>query len=264
MNTNKTKISEAKFLSYLKSLGFLFPETDKELDRFNELYLQHKYEHNGKGISPQKIIDEVKKEEASTKENKTKNANYNKDYFKRIVLAAEITSQLYYEPTFGHVKFQKLMYLCEHYANLHLTDRYEKQAAGPYDRKFMHSIDYQFKRLKWFSVTKKGNTGKYTYKPMDQTENYKGYYNRYFSKYNKNIQWLIETFRSEKSDFVELIATLHACIEEALGKKEKISKNSIMQKFYSWSEEKKRFNKEDVEEALGWMFEKGFTTLKLI
>jgi hypothetical protein len=263
MRSNKKNISEANFLSYLKSLGFLFPETEKELNRFNELYSDFKYELKGKEISPQKIIDEVKEEEI-VKDNESKikdTKNLNKDYFKRVVLAAEITSQLYNEPTFGHVKLQKMVYLCEQYANLNLPERYAKQAAGPYDRIFMHTIDFEFKRLKWFLVLRENN--RYYYIPSEKLENYKKYYNRYFSKYDKNIQWLIETFRAEKTVFVELIATLHACIEEALRKKEELSQNSIMQKFYSWSEEKKRFKKEDVKEALGWMFEKGFTAIKL-
>lgn len=68
MSTNKKNISKANFLSYLKSLGFLYPETEKELNRFDDLYSDFKYELSGKEIAPQKIIDEVKKEEiANTK-----------------------------------------------------------------------------------------------------------------------------------------------------------------------------------------------------
>ena len=267
MSTNKKNISKANFLSYLKSLGFLYPETEKELNRFDDLYSDFKYELSGKEIAPQKIIDEVKKEEIANTKIDTKAATNDKkdykDYFKRIVLAAEITAQLYQEPTFGHVKLQKMMYLCEQFTNMHLPERYAKQAAGPYDRKFMHSIDYQFKRLNWFLVAKKHYTSKYSYEALDNLKNYKKYYNRYFARYDKNIQWLIETFRSEKTDFVELVATLHACIEEALRNKEEISKKFIMNKFYSWAEEKKRFKKEDVGEGLEWMYEEGITTVLL-
>jgi hypothetical protein len=264
MSTNKKNISEANFLSYLKSLGFLFPETEKELDRFNDLYTNFEYELNGKEISPQKIIDEVRREEKSNaKVFKEKNETKlnNKDYFKRVVLAAEITAQLYTETTFGHVKLQKIMYLCEHFTKMHTPERYSKQAAGPYDRIFMHTIDNEFNRLKWFLVSRKNS--RYSYMPSDKMDNYKKYYNKYFAKYDKNVQWLIEIFRSEKTDFVELVATLHACIEEALRNKEEISKKFILNKFYSWSEEKKRFKQEDVEEALDWMYKNGLTTLKL-
>lgn len=261
MSSNKTNISDAKFLSYLKSLGLLFPETEKELDRFNELYSGHPYELTGKEISPQKIIDEVKKEETKivSKQKITKN----KDYFKRIVLAAEITSQLYQEPTFGHIKLQKMIYLCEHYTDLHLPERYAKQAAGPYDRKFMHSIDYNFKRLKWFSVTKKKNSYKYSYDTLERTNDYKKYYDRYFLNDDKNIQWLIEIFRTKRSAFVELIATIHACIEEIIRDDENLSENFLIQKFYAWSEEKKRFKKEEISNALDWMYEKGIINVKL-
>jgi hypothetical protein len=267
MTPNKKNISEANFLSYLKSLGFLFPETEKELNRFNDLYSNFRYELSGKEISPQKIIDEVKKEEiASSKGDVMTDSNNKKDYkdyFKRIVLAAEITAQLYQEPTFGHVKLQKMMYLCEQFADMHLPERYAKQAAGPYDRKFMHSIDHQFKRLNWFLVAKKHVASKYTYEALENLDNYKKYYNRYFAKYDKSIQWLIETFRTEKTDFVELVATLHACIEEIIINNEVKSKKVVIQKFYSWSEEKKRFKLENVEEALDWMFDNSLITIKL-
>ena len=40
-----------------------------------------------------------------------------------------------------------------------LQDRYAKQAAGPFDNKFMHSIEEDFTRQKWFQVNKKFENG---------------------------------------------------------------------------------------------------------
>src|SRR4051812_3853195 len=50
----------------------------------------------------------------------------NNTFFKRVVLAAEIASQMHKEPTFGRIKFQKLVYLCEHAASINLNERYSK------------------------------------------------------------------------------------------------------------------------------------------
>src|ERR1035438_5815843 len=122
MKSNKKNTGEEYFLSYLRSLGFLFPETEKELDRFNNLFSDFQHKLDGKEVSPKNIIDKVASEEKRIKPtiHKKNITNTRNLYFKRIVLAAEITSQLYNEPTFGHVKFQKLFYLCEKLADIKL------------------------------------------------------------------------------------------------------------------------------------------------
>lgn len=84
-------------------------------------------------------------------------------YFRRVVLAAEIASKLHDQPTFGHVKFQKLVYLCEQVSSMNLHSSYSKQAAGPYDRKFMHSIDKEFNKQKWFDVKLENKDGRNKY-----------------------------------------------------------------------------------------------------
>ncbi|MFY0598604.1 MAG: hypothetical protein JXR03_02960 [Cyclobacteriaceae bacterium] len=102
----------------------------------------------------------------------------NSDFFKRVVLAGKIVDELHDDKNFGHVKFQKLMYLCEHVKVSKISDGYDKQAAGPFDRKFMHTIDEQFKRLKWFTVH--NNSGQFSYSPSLKCDQYKKYYPNYF------------------------------------------------------------------------------------
>lgn len=185
------------------------------------------------------------------KTNKKKENNY----FKRVVLAAEIVSQLYKEPTFGNVKFQKLVYLCEQLAEMDLHGKYEKRAAGPHDRKFMHSIDKEFKRLKWFSVNKE-NSGRYIFSPVSGLTKYKRYYTNYFANADNKIQELISIFRKSKSEKVELIATLFACWKDILNNNQLLFSNELLIKeFYKWSEEKQKFSKDQVEKAIVWMKE---------
>ena len=70
-------------------------------------------------------------------------------HFKRSVLAAEIVSQLHSEPTFGHVKFEKMIFLVEHLCNVETGSTYYRQAAGPYDNRALRSIDSQMKKQKY-------------------------------------------------------------------------------------------------------------------
>ena len=72
-----------------------------------------------------------------------------REYFQKVVLAAEITAQLHQEPTFGRVKLQKILYLSEYHAQLPFQySEYQRYAAGPHDPKVLYSIEAQMKKQK--------------------------------------------------------------------------------------------------------------------
>lgn len=261
MESNKKDIKEVDIDICLKSFGILFPTNDKELNVFENLYSDFEYELDGSEINIQDIFDEVSQEEQCIKIKSCTNTQ--SIYFKRVVLAAEIINQLYTEPTFGHVKFQKIVYLCEQANSMQLDNRYSKQAAGPYDRKFMHSIDYELKKQNWFSV-KKENVGKYekyVFRPLDGLSKYKDYYNKYFSNDN-NIQILINLFRKERTDFVELVATLYSCWAEIIVNNDTFSEDLILMKLYAWSKEKKKYPEIEVKNTIKWMREKSLIPIE--
>lgn len=215
-----------------------------------------------KGLS--RIDELLKKNDEKKSASKTKLSNKSKLYFKRTVLAAEIASQLHNEPTFGHVKFQKLVYLAEQISKLKADENYSKQAAGPYDSRFMHTIDEKFKSLKWFDVKieKEGDFSKYSYNPLEDLEKYKKYYDKYFSDFRKQIQWLIDTFKKQKTDKVELIATLFFCWKEINESQDIFSDELLIERFYKWSKEKGKFSRDRVKKAIEWMREKEFLPIQ--
>ncbi len=179
-------------------------------------------------------------------------------YFKRVVLAAEIANKMYSEPTFGHVKFQKLIFLCENTVSMNINAKYSKQAAGPFDRKFMHTIDKDLKRQKWFQVEKvsENNIQRYKYTPLDNLGKYKQYYESYYKDVNDKIQYVLDLFLKQKTDAVEIVATIYACLIELKQNDSTITEDSLLHIFYSWSEEKKKFNKEQIISSWNWMKEK--------
>lgn len=212
-------------------------------------------------ISPSSLEDIAKKEKLEEYEKKleTVNKKTNQEtFFKRVVLAAEIANNLHTEPTFGHVKFQKLVYLSEHIADMNLNFRYSRQAAGPFDNKFMHTIDSQFEKNKWFKIEKieENNIKRYKYSPLENCGNYKKYYESYFSNNKDEIQNLIETFRKKKTDSVEITATIFACLVE-LKDRDNFTKNDLLTLFYNWSDKKKRFTQNEVVSNWEWMQEIG-------
>lgn len=195
------------------------------------------------------------------------NAKVKKEvYFKRAVLAAEIVNELKDEITFGRVKFQKIVYLCENVTQMKLSvNRYKKFAAGPFDNKFMHSINEEFKKQKWFDfeLVKDGNYSVPKYFELEKSDKYKEYYYRYFSEQDESIQRVISLFRKEKTRFAELIATLFYCWKEIIDEDEMFSFELICEKFYTWAEEKKKFTKREISSGIDWMESKNLTPISI-
>jgi len=206
-------------------------------------------------ITPKSIEELEEKEELSEYEQKVVREKSN-TYFKRAVLGAEIVSKLREEPTFGRIKFQKLVYLCEHISNMELS-RYTKHAAGPFDNKFMHSINNEFKKQKWFE-TKNIKNGDYIvpkYFPLENLIAQKNYYKNYFANQDSHIQFIIELFRYKKTEETELAATVLACALELIAT-DRVSLDALIEIFYGWHDKKKRFKIEQIVSSFEWLKEK--------
>lgn len=174
----------------------------------------------------------------------------NVDVYKRTLLAAEIVYQYRNEYTLGHLKLQKMLYLCKESENMNLPMNFLKQAMGPYDNQLARSLDKQFEEKKWFKY-RNGDGLKYT--PLENCSKHSEDFKKYFEEQLPTINKLIETFRKFKSQEIEAVATLYACWKEAIVNKELINDAMIINKFYNWSEEKKKFNKPDLVVHLAWM-----------
>lgn len=265
---------EAKALQEdMKRFGYLLPTSDEELEAFENIFgttkvmlpahlktpdfIDKKNASSGSNLKPvkEKATANSSKKKVAVAPVKKITANA---FFKKLVLAAEITTQLHKEYTFGHLKFVKLQYLCDQVSNIDLESNYKKFAAGPFDPKLIRSIDAQFKKRKWFSVTKT-EYGGYKYAPDTNSEEYKKYYSRYFGDVHESISYIIDLFRKEKSDFCEIAATLFAVWKEHLEKNKPISDSTLSKSFYAWSPEKKRFNQNKVIDVINWMKDKNLT-----
>lgn len=175
------------------------------------------------------------------------------DYYKRTLLAAEIVYQLHNEPTLGHLKLQKLIYLCQKSENMQLPVNFLQQAAGPYDPQMARSLDKQLYDKGWFQYQ---GDGVPKYKPLQKAGEHKLDFQKYFAATQAGIQTIIDLFRKAKSDQMEIVATLYACWEKIIESKEPFSNELLIQTFYAWSEEKSKFPEERLTKAVAWMQEK--------
>lgn len=172
------------------------------------------------------------------------------DYYKRTLLAAEIVNELHKEPTLGHLKLQKIIFLCQKVHNMNLPTNFLQQAAGPYDPQMARSIDKQLQEKQWFSYNKAASL---KYQPLSQKGAHKNDFQKYFQNELSDISYIISLFRKTTSTEIEAIATLYACWENILDNGITFAKSTLIEKFYNWSEEKRKFSERQLNEVITWM-----------
>lgn len=177
--------------------------------------------------------------------------------FKRAVLAAEIAHRLCAEPTFGHVKMEKMLFLAEKMCELDINSSYHRDAAGPYDNRALRSVDSQLEKQKWFKFIRsdKGNH----YIPLEKRGGHSQYFDRYYSECRSVFDNIISTFKTAKTEQCEIVATLYSAWEDFLNQGANPTDDQIVTEVLTnWNESKKRISKERWIKALLWMKENGF------
>ena len=178
--------------------------------------------------------------------------------FKRLVLSAFILDNIYDEPTAGRVKFEKLLYLSEHCAQLPLHSEFHRAAAGPYDSQALHSIESQLQRNKWFKRQRVKEESR-AYARMEKADNYKKYMGSNISTEQKTvIDKLIRIFKSERTIKCEIVATLYSAWNDFMIDGIQPTDEQIVEEVLTnWHENKERIERKRWLSALGWMNEKG-------
>ncbi len=178
-------------------------------------------------------------------------------YFRRTVFAAAIIDRLCAEPTFGHVKFQKCIYVAQHHLQVaDFKENYKRAAAGPYDNRLVRSIDSQLERQRWFRAKQVGD--RYAYHRLEKAGGHQKYFEGYFGDRADQLTWLLDLFRPMNTDQAEIVATLYAVWNDFLIRGEKFADDRLVEEVLTnWDDTKKRFEAERWHRAIVWMREKG-------
>lgn len=131
-NLNKEKVSNVLLyapssLKEQSAIAKVLSSMDEEIS-FLEAK-REKYNAIKQGMMQQLLTGKIRLVETAVKPNAT-SANV---HFRRSVWAAEIAERLYEEPTFGHVKMEKILFLTERLCHIDIGSHYHRDAAGPYD-----------------------------------------------------------------------------------------------------------------------------------
>jgi len=183
-------------------------------------------------------LGEIRSFDSKPKKSLTKSQSF----FRRVVLAARIVDECHAERTFGSVKFQKLLYLCEHASNMRFNTSYTKQAAGPMDNRFIYAVKSEFEKQGWFKVdkVKDGTYTKVVFTPLENVDGYKPYYDRHFKDSDYAISHLIDIFREWKTKDIELVATIYSCWDEIIKESAILTEELIADRVYMWHKEKEK------------------------
>lgn len=223
----------------LNQIDKLIEKTTKEI----ELIKEYKTSLINEAVSGKIKIYKQKQVKASRETNIA---------FKRAVLGAYIIDNCLEDNTFGHVKFQKILYMCEAVNNLDFGSDYKRHAAGPYDPKMLRSIENMIKKSQWFESKKVQK--RYVYKRLEKADDYKKYINRYWNVYN--IDMLLELFKPMNTEQSEIIATLYSAWSDLLKTQLQASDDMIVNEVLNnWHESKKKIPKDRWLKALAWMKE---------
>ncbi|WP_163325508.1 restriction endonuclease subunit S [Draconibacterium mangrovi] len=182
-------------------------------------------------------------------------------FLRKLMLASHIINELCEEPTFGHTKLMKLLYLSEQVGGMALQTNYKKFAAGPFDGKTLTLIDLEYEKNGWFSIGKRnfavnGKQRKATiYQRTEKSSLYKKYFDSYFAEEAEIINKLISLFAQEKTQTSEIVATLYYAWKEQKENNVLISEQSLIKGFYKFHKEKRKFTEEQIKEGYQFMME---------
>jgi type I restriction enzyme S subunit len=179
-------------------------------------------------------------------------------HFLRAVLSGEIVHQLHNEPTFGRVKHQKILHLCEYIAELEeIEGEYQRKAAGPMDNKLLFSNENEGKKQKWYVEVKDGN--RHFYKPLEKAGEHRKYFERYWPDKAAKIEAVIDLMRNWNTENCEIFSTAYAAWNDLLIWGKAPTEEAILHEIYNrWDDSKKRIPEKKWRKAISWMARKGF------
>lgn len=222
----------------------------KRAARLRQSILQKAFEGRLVESVPERTVqrDKVEKKPARAKR-----------HFRRAVLAAEIVDRLHKEPTFGRVKFQKVLHLCEHIAQLEeIQGDYRRKAAGPLDNKLVYACEDELRKQRWFEAYSRKGFGR-SYRPLEKAGAHREYFERYWSSRRDLIERLIELVREWPTERCEIFSTAYAAWNDLLIWGQKPTNDAILREILErWTDSKKTISRKRWRNAIEWMRDKGF------
>lgn len=224
----------------LRSSGCLFPETDEQMTIYE------------KTIELKELPTKFQKPTfVFNKDQRNITARSCSDV-DRTVLAGHIINMCNTED-FGRVKFQKLLYLVEHFFQLDMHSNYQRKAAGPYDRAMINQIEQKLQQYNFFRIPQEHTDNKRVYYiPISGAEMLNELFRKNFSQEHSKIDEFLSQFNQLSWKQCEIIATLYAVWNNRIIASLPITDDLLKSDFLAWDPNKSKY-KYRLDRALKWM-----------
>jgi len=190
---------------------------------------------------------------------RTERRKRSNSHFARALLSAEIVHRLHREPTFGRIKHQKILHLCEHIAQIEeIKGQYHREVAGPLDNRLLYTNEAELKKQRWYKEVPRNSFG-HDYEPMENAGGHRKYFERYWPDKLSTIEKLIELMRKWDTEQCEIFCTVYAAWNDLIlwGKPE-TEDNILHEILDNWHECKRRISEDRWRKAIAWMKKQGF------
>jgi type I restriction enzyme S subunit len=178
----------------------------------------------------------------------------------RLIVGSAIVRSLARKPTFGRVKFQKLLFLAEVHAGFDLGGKYTREAAGPLDRNLVADVERRlFQAGKVEILQPDGKGGQVEYRPANSGTKLETELAQLPEPAGDRLTCLIGLFADLDTRCTEAVTTLYAVWNDALidGRQPTV-KEIIDEVLNNWHPEKKeKFRADELETWLGWIDRQG-------
>jgi type I restriction enzyme S subunit len=176
----------------------------------------------------------------------------------RGLVGTEIIERSAGQPTFGRVKFQKVVFLAEGHVGIsELEGSYLREAAGPLDRALIDDMESGAHRLAGIERDQPGGSGTTnTYRLGPERRAHRQELADWLGPdRTAKLDKLITDFADLSTRGAEAVATLYGVWNDALAEGASPSDDEIINGFLNdWHNEKrKKFRASDLPEWLGWM-----------
>lgn len=177
-------------------------------------------------------------------------------------VSAQIISLQAHQPTFGRVKFQKQVYLAETHAGVHeIGGRYVREAAGPYDRELIASVEENLKANSFMTVKQEVKGAAVTYHPKRGAKVETEALSNALGDRAARLAHVIDTTKDLKTADIEAVATLYAVWNDFLIDGAAVTDDRIISGVLKeWHPEKaSKFTKTTLQQWLNWMRKQALT-----
>jgi type I restriction enzyme S subunit len=181
----------------------------------------------------------------------------------RDAVGAEIIRLIWRQPTFGRVKFHKLTYLAETHVGIpEIGGRYDREAAGPYDRALMQELETNLKTSGLADIQQPGGArAEVSYRFTGNEKAVAETAKQVLGSRLASLHDLIKQLGDMQTDSVEAVATLYAVWNDILLDGQTPDEQALIKGvLQDWHPEKgKKFKPADLTHWLDWMRRHEFT-----